>query len=75
MITINDIRRACDEIWDADDMLPAQIEHDAMLEFLTAAYQANVVDSNTEMGFASTLSWGICIGVLAERNRQEREGD
>lgn len=64
---------AAQEIWDAGDETPVEIDREHLLEFLAGAYSTNVAQADHPPGYSATLSWGISIGVLAERNRRERE--
>jgi hypothetical protein len=48
----------------------ADIDEGALMEFVKDSYYTNINDGR-DVGFGSALAWGICLGVVLERNRQE----
>lgn len=70
-ITLYDLLSACEQTHNLTDPVPPGLEAEDMRQIVKITSQANeAFDRN--MTYGPTLSWGITIGVLAERMRLAR---
>lgn len=70
-ITKSDLLRAVEETHDLTRPVPQGLNAELLYEVVEITYSANQ-EAGREMGYYSTLAWGIAIGVMAERHRVDR---